>query len=369
MTEAAGTMMPTVLVVGNYLADQQSSMLRYNQMLADALSDQSRTRLVRPPHVFGALMPGFIGQAIDKYLLAPVRLAIRRDDIAVISDQGMAFYALALRSRRRVVVCHDLIAHRAMGGQLDGWRPSRLGRWLQKANLAGLRNADHIVCISEATRQDLMRIAGVPPEQITTILNCLPPDLFEAAIKQQARTRTSDVLCYATSFYKNIGLSLRAFALARDRLPASSRLLVIGHPEPQAIQVAVTLGLQDHVDWLGRVGDDELFDLYATAGVLLFPSLAEGFGWPVIEAQAFGAPVVTSDAGSLPEVAGDGAVICPLDDAAVSEALVAVLTDRSLSELLAKRGAVNVQRFTPTVWRQAYGEFMQGVQATSSSRR
>ena len=87
-------------------------------------------------------------------------------------------------------------------------------------------------------------------------------------------------------------------------------------PAPtEALQrLAHELGLTDRVEWVLDPDDDALARLYRRASVLLFPSLYEGFGWPVLEAMAFGLPVVVSDRGSLAEVVGDAAACLPLGD-------------------------------------------------------
>jgi alpha-1,3-rhamnosyl/mannosyltransferase len=89
----------------------------------------------------------------------------------------------------------------------------------------------------------------------------------------------------------------------------------------------------------GFVSDEELVRLYSGAAVFLFPSLAEGFGFPVLEAMACGAPVVCSDRTSLPEVVGDAGLLAdPEDDAALAAACERVLSEDGLAERLRERG-------------------------------
>jgi glycosyltransferase involved in cell wall biosynthesis len=98
---------------------------------------------------------------------------------------------------------------------------------------------------------------------------------------------------------------------------------------------------------VGHVSDGEVSWLYQHAGVLVFPSLYEGFGLPVVEAQTFGLPVVASQRASLPEVAGAGAVLVdPTDPDDVAVAAERVLSDPALASRLAQAGRHNVQRFT-----------------------
>jgi glycosyltransferase involved in cell wall biosynthesis len=106
-------------------------------------------------------------------------------------------------------------------------------------------------------------------------------------------------------------------------------------------------GRRDRVRWLGSVPRDELPALYAGAEAFVFPSLAEGFGLPVLEAMACGAPVVTSDRSALPEVAGDAALLCdPTDPGSIGEAVGRVLRDRDLAGRLRRAGLERAAGYT-----------------------
>lgn len=362
-----------IVVVGNYEPDHQHSMLQYNDMLLEAcrLWAQGSVRLARPEVVFGRAGGArlkALASLLDKYVLAP--FAFPSASLALIGDQGLALYTPFLRARRKVIVCHDLIAHLAMARRVPGWRPSRLGRLLQRANLLGLKRADHVVCISEATRRDFLDLTGASPDKVSVIRNCLPPAIVEMATAAPASlsSRNSDVLCFATSFYKNAELSVKAFAQARPRLPEGARLLVVGLDTEGPRALARTLGVDDAVVWLGRVSSEALHEAYRGSGALLFPSLYEGFGWPVLEAQAFNLPVVTSDAASLPEVAGEGALVCSLDAAALAEALVRIFTDRAFATMLVARGQENLKRFDKQAWLRSFAVLLEGQFAKGAGK-
>ncbi|MGH8142011.1 MAG: glycosyltransferase, partial [Steroidobacteraceae bacterium] len=101
------------------------------------------------------------------------------------------------------------------------------------------------------------------------------------------------------------------------------------------------------VKFLGRLDDRRLAAVYRGAAAVLFVSLYEGFGLPVIEAQACGAPVISSDVCSLPEVAGGAAVLVdPRSVGAIAAALEAVLTDAALARRLTLAGRANCARYS-----------------------
>ena len=103
----------------------------------------------------------------------------------------------------------------------------------------------------------------------------------------------------------------------------------------------------DDVKLLGYVDDDELAELYAGCSCFAYPSLYEGFGLPVLEAMSAGAPVITSNVSSLPEVAGDSALMVdPLDVAAITAALVEVLTNPATAKRLGVAGRKRAATFS-----------------------
>lgn len=103
----------------------------------------------------------------------------------------------------------------------------------------------------------------------------------------------------------------------------------------------------DRIRFLGRVSDDELIEYYRNAVAFVFPSLYEGFGIPVIEAQACGCPVISSNSSSLPEVLGESALTCnPLDVNRFAELMNDIFNDNDLRKKIIAKGYENVKRFS-----------------------
>jgi glycosyltransferase involved in cell wall biosynthesis len=140
---------------------------------------------------------------------------------------------------------------------------------------------------------------------------------------------------------------LEAFASARLR---PVRLVLAGPDAGQGrrlAELAASLGIADRCVRLGRVSDAVLAGLYRDAAALCFPSLAEGFGLPVLEAMAAGLPVVASDLEVIREVAGDTAILVPPGDvAALRGALERVICDEDLRPRLVEGGRTRASRFT-----------------------
>jgi glycosyltransferase involved in cell wall biosynthesis len=123
------------------------------------------------------------------------------------------------------------------------------------------------------------------------------------------------------------------------------------------------LGLSKVVTFAGYVTDDELPLWYNAATALAYPSVYEGFGLPVLEAQACGTPVLTSNASSLPEAAGDaGLMVDPYDTDALAAGLHRLLTDESLQCELRERGLVHARQFSwPRTARETAGVYRRAL--------
>jgi glycosyltransferase involved in cell wall biosynthesis len=156
---------------------------------------------------------------------------------------------------------------------------------------------------------------------------------------------------------KNTARVIEAFAALRNGATDRRQLVVAGlSPAAQNdfSNHAAGLGILDDVCLLGFVAEEELVLLYNMAQVVVYPSLYEGFGLPVLEAMACGAPVITSNVSSIPEVAGDAAILIdPTDTAALVQAMTRLADDEVLRRELIARGELQVSKFS---WRRAAQE-------------
>jgi len=147
---------------------------------------------------------------------------------------------------------------------------------------------------------------------------------------------------------KNVARIVGAMALLVQRIP-EVKLRIVGRGEGyRELRSQVdSLGLTQKVDFYGNVPDEELLNALQRAVALVFPSLVEGFGMPVLEAQAVGCPVITSDRGVLPETAGDAALfVNPYDAWDIARAMETLYRDLPLRESLVRKGRERAARFT-----------------------
>jgi len=193
-----------------------------------------------------------------------------------------------------------------------------------------LRKADRVLCGSEHVRAQLTELAGVEPERVSVT----PYGVDESFRPVRTEPGAPYVLCVGTlEPRKNLAGALRAFNRVA---PAEVRLVIVGGRGWRNEEFERELAAQgERVTLAGRVSESELVRLYSGAACFLFPTLAEGYGFPVLEAMACGTPVVTSTTTGLPELAGGAALLAdPSDDDAVAHALRQVLEDPALAQRL-----------------------------------
>jgi alpha-1,3-rhamnosyl/mannosyltransferase len=286
-----------------------------------------------------------LAYALNRIPLDLARWVTRRSDV---------FHAATLRrpprSARLTATVFDLTWH---------LMPQMHARAIVEAERAFaervVRRAHRLIAISEATRADAVQILRLAPEKIHVIHPGVAGEFFragaveaDAAKAQLGLSRPYALFVGTIEPRKNAGLLLNAWL----RLPPSLRDefdLVFAGPAGwrQRETLARLLNPPPGVRYLGYIPERDMPGLVAGATVFAYPSLYEGFGFPVAQAMAAGAPVVTSAVSSLPEVAGDAAVLVdPRSEAELVRALADVLTSPEQRRGMIERGRRNARRFS-----------------------
>jgi glycosyltransferase involved in cell wall biosynthesis len=269
-------------------------------------------------------------------------------------------YVMPLQAAQgNAVTVHDVLfeSHPQYFQRLFVWRARCLIRW-------SARRADLLLTVSEFSRGELASRYGLDPQRIAVLLNAVDSGLFfpgEEGLSILAR-RSLQAHSYLLTVgriepRKNHATLLRAYG----RLPGDPPPLVIvgqrdfGYHDFDAALARLPPGRQ--VLLLDDVDDQELPVLYRHALAFVYPSFAEGFGMPPLEAMASGLPVITSNTTALPEVVGDaGLTVDPFDDQTLAEAIERVCNDALLRQRLRQQGLDRSRQFTWTTAAQTLAQ-------------
>lgn len=335
-----------LLLVGNYPPDRQESMLRFAGAMFSGLKDRGvNVELLQPqprlanPDAAPVGKQKWLGYA-DKLLLfrKTLRAAANKADLVHILDHSNAHYLRQLCGKPCLQTCNDLLAIRSARGEFAGQRTRLTGKLLQQMILKSLPLASRFACISKATMEDLLRITSVPESAVRVVYM----GLTHPYRPEPSETKPSPYILHVggDTWYKNRQGVLQVYAQICTRLGSAAPGLVMVGP-PMA-------GAPAQVRFLQGVSNSDLQKLYSDAALLLFPSLEEGFGWPIVEAQACGCPVLTTGKAPMTEAGGDAAVYLPdpgnITDCA--EAVCRVLgMPEAQREQLRSAGIANAARF------------------------
>ncbi len=277
---------------------------------------------------------------------------LRRQGIDVVHSPG---YVCPLQAPCASVVTICDLNYIALKEAMSRGKRILLGRFVAQS----ARRADHIITLSEFSREQILAHLGVPSDKVTAIhLGPKAATRATAADRPVLREHGIEgpyVIAFSSLLaHKNIRRLLEAFAQGCHELP--HRMVLVGHlPEGMEIRTDIArLGLTERVVITGYVPNAHVMPLLTQAELFVFPSLYEGFGLPVLDAQQAGVAVACSTAASLPEVAGDGALFFdPTSVAEMAQVLRRCLHDAALRRDLVMKGQANLERFA---WEKTAGE-------------
>ena len=309
--------------------------------------------------------PHRLDQIMDQSLLPMEILLNRRIDV---------FHSLSsvipyLKICKFVVTVHDLIPFVLNEKKIDKLLLNL--RFRERLWMKSLRKADRIITVSENSKKDIMKLLSIPEEKIEVIYSSADARFGPvrdrqaiAKIMERYSVRKKFIL-YLGGFarHKNIERLVRAFYEFSLSSGDEWQLVLAGKLPDEKIENAddltkhepvwkirtlvAKLGLDAKVIFTGFVPDEDLPTLYSAAGIFVFPSLYEGFGFPPLEAMACGTPVVASNTSSLPEVIGDaGVLVNPFSIDEIVSAVRSVLKSKLRQREMSCKGVERARRFS-----------------------
>jgi glycosyltransferase involved in cell wall biosynthesis len=237
------------------------------------------------------------------------------------------------------------------------------------------RRAQRIITISEATRQDVIRLLGAPPQQVTRIYcgveeRFQPLDDAQVTAFRTERQLPNEFILYLGTMEprKNVGRLIQAYELLRSQGVTAAPLLLAGGTGwgEEALFAAIEKSPFTHdIRYVGYIPEGQMPLWYNSAAVFVYPSEYEGFGLPPLEALACGTPVVASNTSSLPEVVGDaGILVDPKEPEAIAIGIQRVLNDADLRSELSHRAREQASRFS---WQRMAMETLNTYREVSGS--
>lgn len=245
--------------------------------------------------------------------------------------------------------------------------------WSTRWSVAAARK---VIAVSQATADDLHRFYATSDQQVCVIYEAAGHSVQTVEAEERNRLLLAYGVKQPFALFvgtlqprKNLSRIIQAYAFLRAQQHVAWDLLLVGQAGLAAqslYELTAALGLADHVHFLPYVEDAVMPALFSAARFFCFPSLFEGFGLPVLEAQSYGVPTMTANNSSLPEVAGDAALLVdPTDVDAIANAMLRLSQDEELRQRLIRAGYENIKRFS---WEQAAAQTLAVLEEVGSRK-
>ena len=324
-----------VAVNGRFRVHKLTGMQRYANELISRLDD--RVRVVEPR----TRLKGPKGHAWEQFSLG---WGLRGELLWSPCNTGPRWYS------RQVVTIHDMF-------------PLDYPEWFSRGFIQGfrlivpplIRQSRHIIAVSHYTKQRIVAATGIPGERVTVVHSGVgkqfrpqPPEAVSAG-REAIGLRSGAYFLSVSSLEprKNVKRILEAWEKALPHLPSDAHLVLAGGAGSGTVFSGLDLSrIPDRVLFPGYLEERFLPGLYAGALGFVFPSLAEGFGFPPLEAMACGTPVLCSNTSSLIEVAGSAAILVdPQNTSQIARGMLDIASDAQLRQAHHHRGLAQAEKF------------------------
>jgi glycosyltransferase involved in cell wall biosynthesis len=356
------------------------SMPRFARMLAEGMKERGHSvSLWEPKPLFHKLpfnksLRKWLGY-IDQFIVFPreVKRRVKKgkeNAIYVFTDHALGPWVPLVANYPHVIHCHDFLAQYSALGKIPENKISWTGKQYQRYIRKGYSKGKNFISVSEKTRDDLHRFLGKIPNYSEMVYNGLNQSFINSDVKIAGEMLSNKTGIDLTGrfilhvggnqWYKNRLGVLEIYNAWRTGSQLKLPLLLIGEQPSEALWGYYQKSpFQSDIHFISGLKDEYVRLAYASAALLLFPSLAEGFGWPIAEAMISGCPVITTNEAPMTEVAGNAGfyinrrpcnsaqvVRWAEGSAKVVEQVVALSAEDRTYEV--EKGLLNVQRFGTT---------------------
>lgn len=319
--------MKIILFTHPHFSSHQS-MPRFAQMILNGMKAKGHDIVVWSPRSFfyklsfkQTVLEKWLGY-LDQFIVFPIEVKIKllnysKESLFVFADNALGPWVPLVKNKPHVIHCHDFLAQKSAFGLLQENKTGKSGYYYQKFIRWGYRKANNFVCISKNTQTDLLLFITKKPKVSKVVYNGLNQN-FEPT-KDKAILRLSLSKQYdidltngyvlhvgGNAFYKNkIGV-LEIYDQWKSDYESNIPLILVGEsPSESLINFKENSAFSSSIYFITNTDDLQLQQFYQGASVMVFPSLYEGFGWPIIEAMASGSLVITTNENPMKEIAAD----------------------------------------------------------------
>jgi glycosyltransferase involved in cell wall biosynthesis len=307
---------------------EHQSMPRYANMLLNGMKERGHEVTVWSPKArfyklsFMKFLKKWLGY-IDQYAVFPLEVKLKllnssKDTLFVFADQALGPWAPLVKKRKHIVHCHDFLALKSALGMIPENTTSASGKWYQSYIRKGFSKGRNFISISKKTQEDLhdlhlgkIAVSAVCYNGLSRPFFFLPQQTSRGLLETELNIDLSKGYILhigGNQYYKNRKGVLEIYDTWRRIFNTEIPLILIGEaPSDELMNLHQNSNFKEDIYFITNLPDEHINTAYSGAVCLLFPSLDEGFGWPIIEAMASGCPVITTNRAPMNEVGGSAA--------------------------------------------------------------
>ncbi|MBX9806179.1 MAG: glycosyltransferase [Flavobacteriaceae bacterium] len=306
---------------------EHQSMPRYANMLLNGMKERGHEVEVWSPKARFYKLPlmkfkKWLGY-IDQYIVFPIEVKLKlfkssKDTLYVFADQALGPWIPLVKNKKHVVHCHDFLALKSALGTIPENPISFSGKQYQNYIRNGFSKGKYFISISKKTQQDLHELhtgeilsSSVCYNGLNRPFEALSPNDSRNLLETKLKISLSDGYIMhigGNQYYKNRKGAVEIYNSWRSINNKKIPLILIGsEPSDELCDLHQKSLFKEDIHFITNLSDEYINNAYSGAICLLFPSLDEGFGWPIVEAMASGCPVITTNRSPMNEVGGTAA--------------------------------------------------------------
>ena len=364
-----------IFLIGNYPLLGTTSMYLYANLLKKIIKNRGhRVEILRSAVVLNKynfkikILKKYLGY-IDNYIIFGFKLynKIKKNDVVHICDQANSILFPFLKTKNLILTCHDLINVKLLSSK-SLKRLSITGNIYQRLILHFIKKFKKIICVSESTKKDLIKITNIKKKNIQVIHNALNQDFQPMKQRKRKKILNKKKLNFkfflhvgGNNWYKNKEALVCIFSeFLKIEKNKNYKLILAGKKISEELELLIEkLKLKNSIINLVNLNNETICALYSDAEALIFPSITEGFGWPIIEAQACGCPVFTSKFRPMTEIGKDSAYY--FNPNKQIESAKIINSKLKFKNTIIKKGFKNLERFKLSIISKQYLDFYKNL--------